>query len=61
MNFRTCVVCGKTYPPGTGCTNRCCESCHRRFCTKGGITYQGHGLDVAKARAEVAKKAPPGL
>jgi len=57
-NDRTCVVCDRSYPRGTGCTNRCCGSCHTRFCTRGGQVSPGHGLDLAKARAQV--RAPNG-
>ena len=51
MRKLPCRACDKPYPVGTGCTNRLCESCHRRFCTPGGTTSPGHGIDIDKARA----------
>lgn len=50
-----CNVCFKQYPRGTGCTNRLCDACHARFCIGSGITSPGHGIDIDKARAAIAK------
>lgn len=33
-----------------GCTNGLCAACHARFCTPGGVTSPGHGINVERAR-----------
>lgn len=53
-----CVVCDAEIPtPGTRCTNRCCLSCHSRYCSDGGNTSPGHGLNVAVAKRLYASRA----
>lgn len=50
-----CVVCGTSITKDPGrCTNRCCASCHRRFCTEGGVTSPGHGINIEEARRVLA-------
>jgi hypothetical protein len=50
---QVCAVCDRPFATGAGCTNRCCIGCHQRFCTPGGTAHPGHGIDIAKARAEL--------
>lgn len=48
---RPCVVCGAESHHATGgCTNACCAACHGRYCTPGGATTPGHGINVERAR-----------
>jgi hypothetical protein len=48
-----CVVCNKSTGRDAGrCTNRCCGSCHARYCTPGGTTTPGHNLNLKRAQAD---------
>jgi hypothetical protein len=52
-----CVVCDKPTPTAlTRCTNGACIECHRRFCSPGGSTSPGHGINIGDARAIVARE-----
>lgn len=52
MSKKFCVVCYTEIARGdmNACTNRCCGECHRRYCSPGGSTSPGHGLNLAMAR-----------
>jgi hypothetical protein len=53
-NLNRCTVCQCDIRRDAGrCTNRCCSSCHANFCTGGGNTTPGHGLDVKAARSRL--------
>lgn len=53
---RICRVCDASIDRDAGrCTNGCCGVCHARHCTPGGVTSPGHGLNVERARAAIAK------
>lgn len=57
-----CVVCEidvRKHGPGYRCTNGCCPECHRQFCTPGGITEPGHGINIERARAFIADGVRP--
>ena len=48
---RLCVVCDKPINRDPHrCTNSCCGECHTEFCTPGGNTEPGHGINIVKAR-----------
>lgn len=50
-----CVVCRTLTTLRQGrCTNGCCANCHAQFCTPGGITSPGHGLDIKAAKVKLA-------
>ena len=52
-----CPVCGKgPLRFSFRCTNRCCSSCHNKYCTPGGSTYPGHNLNLEAARADFYAK-----
>lgn len=55
MSARRCVVCNKSIARVAHCTNSCCLMCHDRFCSLGGNDSPGHGINVAQARAELAR------
>ena len=57
-NGRLCVVCDAPIPRlADRCTNQCCLRCHGKYCTQGGSTEPGHGINLQKARAALAKHA----
>ena len=55
---RECLVCGRsTAHDPNRCTNGCCGDCHREFCTTGGATSPGHGINFRAARETIARRA----
>ena len=54
---RTMRVCNVCSIPLTSsrCTNGRCPSCHGKFCTAGGCTSPGHGLNMDAVRAAAAQ------
>jgi len=57
MNACRCVVCARDISRDwSRCTNGCCAQCHARFCTPGGQTSPGHGINIKAARAELTKE-----
>jgi hypothetical protein len=51
LDARICRVCeANIRRDAHRCTNGLCGTCHRRFCSAGGVTTTGHGVDVQRAR-----------
>lgn len=56
---RRCVVCGVDIRSDPNrCTNSCCGKCHRDYCTPGGQTSPGHGLDIVEAQTDLLSAVP---
>lgn len=53
-----CQICNRPTETHTRCTNRLCLDCHDRFCSPGGASSLGHGVNIERARKTLASESP---